>query len=337
MEFHLELTGYVGGSTFNSSDVRKKLSEYKEKHIDVMINSFGGSLSEGLAICGAFRDHGDVTVHFRGLNASAATLASMGAKRIEMTPESMYLIHKVSMGFFDWASRNSDQLDDFIKALQSTKEDLDTMDKSIAELYASRCKKTAKEMLELMKAEKWISSSDAKNWGFVDAITDTGKGTNGKNELTMSKAEASMFKNLGLPLPPVAIEPESTSLIGEIFEAAKNFFMQFKPQTPITMNTNEVKQPQPSAAVDTAETTINDSPASSSTEATTEKDEDLKAEVERLRTENAALKAKIPGASTVNVVTQPTNPKKESTPEDSAFTRFMKVNNEAKKLYDSIP
>ena len=149
--FNLQLTGYVGSSTFSARTVRSVLAQYPGKHVDIMIDSFGGSLPEGLSICGAIRDHADVTVHFRGMNASAATIASMGAKKITIAPESMYLVHKVSLEFFDWASRNADQLDSFIKALQDTKEDLDKMDSSIAALYANRCKKKPKDLLDLMQ------------------------------------------------------------------------------------------------------------------------------------------------------------------------------------------
>lgn len=205
--FHLQLTGEVGSSTFNARQVRNVLAQYPGKHVDVMVDSFGGSLPEGLSICGAIRDHGDVTVHFRGMCASAATIASMGAKRISIAPEAMYLVHKASMEFFDWANRNADQLEDFIKALQGAKDDLDTIDRSMAELYAGRCKRKTCDLLELMKAEKWLTAKEALDWGFVDEI----QGAEPVEKPRLTKAQARACRALGHPLPPIAMELDKPS------------------------------------------------------------------------------------------------------------------------------
>lgn len=330
--YHLQLTGYVGSSTFSAATVRKVLAQYPGKHVDILIDSFGGSLSEGLSICGALRDHGDVTVHFRGMNASAATLASMGAKKIMIAPESMYLVHKVSMGFIDWATRNADQLDDFIKLLQSTKEDLDTMDKSIAELYASRCSRPAKDLLDLMKAEKWISAKDALEWGFVDEITAADGGEKEKSpKPSITRAQASAFQTLGLPLPPVAVEQEepSKNIVERVISGVINFFSKnMDTQNQTTQNPQNEEQPSHSPA-----------PAAEQAPAPHVENSELdavRAENERLRAEIEALK-KQPAGTTSNVVTQQA-PKEEEKPEDeSDFARFCRTNKSAQALFNSLP
>ncbi|MCH5220971.1 MAG: ATP-dependent Clp protease proteolytic subunit [Muribaculaceae bacterium] len=45
------------------------------KQVNVLIDSTGGNLATGLSITSVFKNHGNVSVHFVGLNASAATIA----------------------------------------------------------------------------------------------------------------------------------------------------------------------------------------------------------------------------------------------------------------------
>ena len=59
------------------------------------------------------------------MKASAATIASMGAKRITMDSSAMYLVHKCSVDFFEWASANSDKLAEIIKEARQMKSDLE--------------------------------------------------------------------------------------------------------------------------------------------------------------------------------------------------------------------
>ncbi|MBD5188360.1 MAG: hypothetical protein HDS96_04520 [Bacteroidales bacterium] len=50
----------------------------------MLIDSLGGSLTAGLSIFAAVKNHGKVNVHFVGLNASDATIASLGAAHISI-------------------------------------------------------------------------------------------------------------------------------------------------------------------------------------------------------------------------------------------------------------
>lgn len=81
IDYLLKLKGYVGGWSFDADFVDYKLSQNKDKEVHVLIDSLGGDVGTALSICNAFRNHGNVTVHFAGLNASAATIASLGAKK----------------------------------------------------------------------------------------------------------------------------------------------------------------------------------------------------------------------------------------------------------------
>ena len=80
--YNISLKGYVGGSDFDRSTVDRELARHDGKQVNVLIDSLGGSLATGLSISAAFRNHGNVNVHFVGLNASAATIAVRSGRRI---------------------------------------------------------------------------------------------------------------------------------------------------------------------------------------------------------------------------------------------------------------
>ena len=76
-QYILHLKGFVGGSDFDADYVDYILANNKDQDIRVLIDSFGGQVSTALSISSAFRRHGRVHAHFVGMNASAATIASL--------------------------------------------------------------------------------------------------------------------------------------------------------------------------------------------------------------------------------------------------------------------
>lgn len=74
--YNIQLKGYVGGADFDRNAVDKTLAEHSGKPVNVLVDSLGGSLATGLSISAAFKQHGNVSVHFVCLNASAATIGS---------------------------------------------------------------------------------------------------------------------------------------------------------------------------------------------------------------------------------------------------------------------
>lgn len=157
-KYNLHLKGYVGGWDFDSDYVDFVLNKNTDKEIAVLIDSLGGQLNTALSISSAFRRHGNVHVHFVGMNASAATIASMGAKRITMDRSAMYLVHQCSQSFFEWGSLNATDMQNLIDNLEKQKSDLDKLDANVAEMYAGRCKKKSADLLELMKMGGWLTA-----------------------------------------------------------------------------------------------------------------------------------------------------------------------------------
>ncbi len=209
MKFNLYLTGYVGGWDFDADSICRYLHYAQDQHLEVCIESIGGSLNSGLRIMAGFGRHGDVAVHLTGANASAATLAAMGASRVTIDENASFLIHKVSTEISAFA--NADNIEEIIKALEEAKEDLDKSDAFIAAIYARRCKKSSEELLALMANERWLTAQEALEWGFVDEVTSYADDASELQNQAMIKAVA----EAGLPELPniqaVANQPVSTS------------------------------------------------------------------------------------------------------------------------------
>ena len=195
--YQLHLKGFVGGYDFDSDYVDYILNNNKDKEVHVLIDSLGGRSNTALSIFSAFKRHGNVNVHFVGMNASAATIASLGAKHITMDSSAMYLVHKCSVGFFEWGQLNSDGLQALIDNIEHQKADLDKLDANIAQMYATRCKKEPVELLTLMKAGGWLTAQEALAWGFVDEQTDY----EDEDAPVLTDTMASAMSAAGIPVP----------------------------------------------------------------------------------------------------------------------------------------
>lgn len=196
--YDLFLKGGVGGWYFSSEFVNWSLDKKKNEEVHVLINSLGGYTHEGVAISSLFKLHGNVHVHFVGHNASAATIAAMGAKKITIDEDAAFLVHKCLYPIMEWAYKNADELDDYIKKLEQVKKDNDTLDSCVAGMYARRCKKSKEDLLALMKVGGWLTPEQALEWGFVDEITHY----TDDEKPELSEASISALSDAGIPLPP---------------------------------------------------------------------------------------------------------------------------------------
>jgi len=216
MKFDLELNGYVGDYTFNQAMVRDFLNRCgKEKKVNILVSSLGGLVADGLAISSALARHGNVTVYYTGLNASAATIASMGAKHICIESNAMYLVHRVRNEVFEWSAMTAEDIDKYIEELKTNRDNLEKFDSVIATMYANRCKKEKNELQELMKKESWLTAEEALEWGFVDEIVEPGKAP---MKLTNSMIHA--MNSAGTPIP-AGLEREKGELYTLVERIAK--------------------------------------------------------------------------------------------------------------------
>lgn len=327
--YNLHLKGYVGGWDFDADYVDFVLNKNSNSEVHVLIDSLGGSLATALSIVAAFRNHGNVHVHYVGMNASAATIASLGAKHVSIDSSAMYLVHKCSMEFFQWASANSDKLNSIIKEAKQMKDDLEKMDANVAEMYAAKCKKKPEDLLALMKKGGWLTAKEALEWGFVDEITEY---ENDEAPIITDLVAANMSA-AGIPVPTgISKEQTSNNVMARFIESLTNFFKSN--QNSKSQMTTDTNQPQAQQ---------NEAPATEvqQTEAITAEDHNnaiaaKDAEIANLKAEIEAMK-KAPGDSTSHVVDSKPSQSEQKNEDPSSPEAFFATRKRAQELYDNIP
>ena len=366
-KYNLHLKGYVGGWDFDSDYVDFILNKNTDKEVSVLIDSLGGNLSTALSISSAFRRHGNVHAHFVGMNASAATVASMGAKHISMDRSAMYLVHQCSQAFFEWGSLNATDMQNLIDNLTKQKNDLDKIDANIAAIYANRCKKKSADLLALMKQGGWLSAQEALEWGFVDELTEF----DDEDAPVITEAVVADCTAHGIPLPKGIENKEKADDIS----AFKRFMLALSAafhsnskdncnnnteafDVTDTNNANDINNSNNSSTLMNktfkyicailgceALASGNDAFSLSSAQLDTIEDaikkreesiDNLKKQVEDLTNANNSLLEKVnklPADSTNNVVDN----KSGTNSEKSDIERFYDTTNSAKALFDSLP
>ena len=358
-KYHLHLKGYVGGYDFDRDYVDYVLSKNPDTEVHVLIDSLGGSLATALSIVAAFREHANVHVHFVGMNASAATIVSLGAKHVSIDASAMYLVHKCSVEFFRWASANSEKLADIIKEAKQMKSDLEKMDANVAQMYASKCQKSPEDLLALMKKGGWLTAKEALEWGFVDEITDYEE----DSAPVITDSIAADMASSGIPVPSCYSGQQPSNIFARFIDALTNFFsnsntLSNMEQANTTTQQEQVQtqQPAPQASVQqpAAGTQVQtqqqeqpaaDAQAQAQQQALEQQRQTLEAqhntaiaakdqEIARLRAELDALK-KAPGASTSQVV----ETEKKDNPQEkhSAVEKFFETCRRATELYNLVP
>lgn len=362
-DYQLHLKGFVGGYDFDAGYVDYVLSKNEGKEVHVLIDSLGGRSNTALSIFSAFKRHGNVNVHFVGMNASAATIASLGAKRITMDSSAMYLVHKCSVGFLEWGQMNSDDLQALIDNIEHQKADLDKLDANIAQMYATRCKKDKADLLDLMKQGGWLTAEEALAWGFVDELTDY----EGEDAPVLTDTMANAMSAAGIPVPNMPISPklptmskQDQSAFMKFLSALTQYFSTSKHQESINSQTiNPMKKIFTSicailscehllsqdgkitlddAQLDTIESAIS---------ADKQAIHDLNAEIQTLKTEkqtlsdaNAQLQNEVntlkqkPGDTTAHVVN---DQHQQQRTEKTEAEEYFESRASAQSLFDSLP
>jgi ATP-dependent Clp protease, protease subunit len=178
--------GEIGWSFFGeyvtATDVRSRLRDLAdEDEVVVRINSPGGDASEGAAIYSMLRDAKQrVIVKIDGAAFSAASVIAMAGDEVRMSDVAMLMIHNawtVTMGDSEEMRRAAGMLD--------------KVNESLAASYAKKTGKAEAEILDLMRAETWMTAKDALADGFVDAID----GATGSPEPVVEDHHLERFRN----------------------------------------------------------------------------------------------------------------------------------------------
>ena len=332
MNYDLTLKGFVGGWNFDSDYIDYILAKKKDTCVNVLIDSLGGLTNTALSVSSAFRNHGNVNVTFRGMNASAATIASLGAKHIAMDEDALYLIHKCSVTVFEWASMNEEELAEHIKKLEHTRQNSMKVDVAVARAYAKRTGKTTDELLELMSKELWLTADEAKEYGFVDEVFKTEEKQKAEVVLTSSMEER--FKEAGIPIPSMLKHEEESffSKMMKFFTSQNNKTMESNQQQQNQQQSNAQQQQQAaqqsSAQPDLQTLQKQVSDMQTQLASLTETNKTLSKENEQLKSDIEALRKK-PAEQPTTVINNGNGEQKE---EDNDFLSSLKEAQEISKI-----
>lgn len=128
--------------------------------INVHINSYGGSVSEGLAIYNTLKNHkAKIRTYCDGFACSAASVVFMAGDERLMNDASLLMIHNAWM----YTAGNAAQL-------RKDADDLEKITQGSIEAYTGRVSISEEEVKRLMDAETWILPGEAVEWGFATGI-----------------------------------------------------------------------------------------------------------------------------------------------------------------------
>lgn len=155
----------IGGwDGVQAGDFVQALNALDVKHINLRINSPGGSVFDGRAMATAIKAHpASVTAYVDGIAASAASWIAIAADSVVMADGSFLMIHNAQAGVL--GDRHS--MLDMAGVLEQ-------LDNSFISDYAAKTGKTATEIGAWMDAETWFSAQQAVDLGFADKV-ETGK------------------------------------------------------------------------------------------------------------------------------------------------------------------
>ncbi len=124
------------------------------------LNSPGGQVFDGLAIYNVLRGHsGSVKTIIEGIAASMASIIALAGDSVEMSENSMYMIHNPLISI----TGDSEEL-------KKTAGLLDQIKEQLVNIYASHSNLSAEEISDLMDKETWLSAQDALDKGFISSI-----------------------------------------------------------------------------------------------------------------------------------------------------------------------
>lgn len=150
-----EWAGLIGASS-----VIAALSQMKDKHVTVRINSPGGSVDEGVSIFNALKRHAKgVSTVVDALAASIVSYIFLAGESRTVAPNSAIMIHK------PWGGTMGNAKD-----MRAYADILDGYESRIVPEYMAHSGKTESEILQLLEAETWYFGEQAVEAGLANSV-----------------------------------------------------------------------------------------------------------------------------------------------------------------------
>src|SRR3990172_12857516 len=162
--------GDIGESWFAESVTATKFAEdlklVADKKLIVRINSYGGSVADGITIYNAIRRHPlDKTTVVDGVAVSIASLIAMAGDMVQMGDNTLLMTHAP----WGYAQGNAMVMREYANIL-------DTYSRAMASSYANQTGEPVDERLTLLTDGKdhWYTAGEAVEAGFADEVINGG-------------------------------------------------------------------------------------------------------------------------------------------------------------------
>lgn len=201
----MAITGYIGEGENTLAGVRRQLKAAGRGNMRVILSSPGGDPFEGAAIYDELREHpGKVSISVRGIAASAATIIMMAGDHVEMGEAASMMIHGAS-GMVMGTAEDMLQFADMLKFINE----------SVADLYARRSGLALPKVLEMMRAETYMTAQESVRLGFADAVS----GDDEQSKLKKSPS-AAMRSSLPALTNPALLAASGNAQLGSVLMSA---------------------------------------------------------------------------------------------------------------------
>ena len=182
-----------------ASEMVRDIAALEADEITLRINSYGGSVTDGLAIYNALKRHpAPVNVFVDGVAISCASYIAMAGDTVTMATNAQMMIHA------PWSYAQGNAVD-----LREQADILDRYSKSMASAYADKSGKTYEDALSILLDGKdhWFSADEAVSEGFADVV---GEEVDAAASLAAGTFDLSRFKQ------PAAAQASASAAVAAV-------------------------------------------------------------------------------------------------------------------------
>lgn len=152
------------GEEITIEKVKNFLNSAKGEDIQFDISTLGGDLATAITIHDLIKAYpGKTVANIVGLTASAGTVIAIACNEVQMSDNSLFLIHN------GWKEVTGNVYD-FEKAVV----DMRKTDSIMVKMYREKTNLPDEKIISLMKASDWLSPYEAKELGFIDRVIESG-------------------------------------------------------------------------------------------------------------------------------------------------------------------
>lgn len=164
MEKHLVIDGIIGYGENTLANIKAKLEGVPvDAQITVSINSYGGSVFEGLAIYQFLKTFVNLETQVLAFAMSAGTLILLAGKKRSVSSESILMLHGVQITIFDSMDA---------EALQTIVDKAKAVNRLLSQIYQERTSLQQSQIQQIFGSEMWLIGVESLSSGLATQVQE---------------------------------------------------------------------------------------------------------------------------------------------------------------------